>query len=297
MTQEPVTLEAPTEATQQPFGETVETPVVDATSPEDAEPSEATDEAPDSEAWLATLEADDNPHKDRYKAHLDKIREEGWQAAQDYYGPQFQQTQQIATERKEAYDRTTQAFSDITGRLRKLVDDGMLSEDSLSNVLRSNQHAWAGLQSIGEEAQQEARKQGFTAGANAQGYETASWLMGELAKSAGKPSLMAKFASRIEAAKKGMDAPEKIVADFAEELKSAVYSQGLTAGRKGGKEDAMVNVRKDIKPTQAGGTPATNSPTSMAEADRRYNLPDNHPERMTHAEYKAARKTFGIDKE
>ncbi len=58
--------------------------------------------------------------------------------------------------------------------------------------------------------------------------------------------------------------------------------------------DAAPAYRTGAAPARVTGTGGGPAIMSMAEADRRYALPEGHPQKLSHSAYKNVRERFGI---
>lgn len=216
-------------------------------------PGELPDEDP-SAGWLAEIDAEDFPHKEALARRLDSAGEKGWKAAEEYLQPQIQQVQQTERQRVEAYTEATAAFSTLSGRLRTMQEQGLISDDAIAN----NPKVWASLQSIGEEAQSRAANAGYTQGRFYEAQAAGMAVYGDLLKEAGKPSAMAKLTPLFQNAKNSGDLQAAHKAAMTA-VKAAFASQLIPLGRKGGAEEEKVKQRTGQRPAQGVGAAAGKS--------------------------------------
>lgn len=129
---------------------------------------------------------------------------------------------------------------------------------------------------------------------------TAQYLIKEGARAIGAPGLARQHLQEFEAelaSGKQLDGKDNAILRFVK----AAYEHGKQEGLKlSGKADtevakAAANAGKGPDPAQKGAASAGGPINSMDDADRRYNLPAGHPEKISHQAYKEARKRFGVD--
>ena len=175
-------------------------PSAPAELPEGAPVESAAEPAETFETILERFEAEDFPHKTRFKEWVEEREAHGWTKALESFEPSVQQLQQQQSQINEQVGRGIQIWNTIAGRINKGLEDGTLDSDAMSKLFQSPE-AWKTLQTLSEEAQRDARLRATAEGS----WQAANYLAAEVLKHAAQPNLLATFQQRLAAAQAGRD--------------------------------------------------------------------------------------------
>ena len=233
------------------------------------------------EALYQRIEADEELKKE-YDSHLEPFRQEerrkGLSEAQRRLQPMLQTYRDAAT-------ASNLGIQEIFKAVQKAAKDGLVDTDTVVEALRSQPQAWDALNGLSH-----------IAGT----FDGAKSLIRLMASD--NPDLAAQYQARVDGVLVGSDTSEAVAADFMDALISERekkaeekgYKRGLKEWKTGMAEEVKATARPGQGPSTAKTTSGGKAVSSMAEADRRYNLPDTDPEHISHAAYKDARQQYGV---
>lgn len=197
---------------------------------------------------------DESPHREALSRYNDEQQGQGWQRALDTLQPHINDNKVRTEANAKLYTEASQQLATMNGRVDKAVKDGILTEESLSDAIKSVPGAWSALQAIGEERQTSSRKTGQEEGIAAGTWQAAQIFVEQGAKAIGRPSLHQKYSQRLEGARQGREDSVKVIHDFVKDIRQGGYEDGLASKNAENTETTNVADRKNQRPPQGVGS-------------------------------------------
>ncbi len=276
-----------------PVSTPVETPVTPAEEPTVETPVEAPAETPELAAEstepIGPVTWDDYVAKDENlrtaaDLKLNEVREESRREAQRDLQPRIDRMNQTATQYHQSARAVESALTEIRDQLKEASESGAIDATDLRKVLNSSPQAFAALANLTSTAAQ---------------FNTMRWVVAEEGKKLGSSDFTGEFISRWNNAEGGAEQWEEVYTDMVKARDAALVEKSTKPLRERIRvleaqiEGRKAQVREGAGPSATTGSAGRGGINSLAEAERRYNLPSGHPEKIDHGQFKEAASRFG----
>ena len=300
----PVTLDDLNPGTSAP--ESVEEDILSTEEPAAPEGDESESTAPAKQSLDDLIEADEE-YKGRFEERLKERESEAYFKAQEEIvkrAPEIQEWTRAANRMQGELAKAQQAIPQLVGSIQDAIASG--DADLLATAFRKNPSAWTAISMLADAnveqrvaaARQQWETEELSAGLSRTSWGVAQDIVAVGSKVAGSSDLARDFAAKLVTDAKSGGNGQDVMKDFFTSLIDVGYKRGL-------KERGHVSAETDKARSRSGQGPDTTEKgvgrgrggpiSSMADADRRYNLPSDNPEYIGHDAYREARKRFGVD--
>jgi hypothetical protein len=221
-----------------------------------------------------------------YQARLDETRKTAQSETQKRLQPLYERTRQNTQQLAADAQRAANGIGELLGTVKKFEEQGYVETGTFAQAIAQHApefgHVLANLTSIKGQ------------------YDGIGFLMSSLA-----PESFETYRDRLNQAQLSAATADEVkllaqdwfdstVEEREKKAEEKGYRRGLKEGSGASTAVAKGQIRGKGGPDTAQATSGGTSVRNMAEADHRYTLPEGHPDKMSHADYKAARERFGI---